>query len=155
MALARSATVSPIGRVGAASVAAVVGVTGSILALNAPALAASGVGLLLGWGALGRAHSVRVAALITAALFAVLLALALGLAYQPNVLLVGTALAAGMGLAYVGWRTAFINHANPRARVIAVAVSLVAVFVLMRVIGSVGSEGGHCFLPGLPVGCLP
>jgi hypothetical protein len=155
MTVARSATVRSAGRFGAAAVAAVVSAAGPMLALNAPVLAAAGVGLLLGWGAFAPARSVRVAALITAALFAILLALALALAYQPNVPLVGAAFAAGMGLAYMGWRIALVDDVSTRARLTAVAVSLIAVFVLIRVLGSVGAEGGHCFLPGLPVGCLP
>jgi hypothetical protein len=145
----------PRGRVLAGAVAAGLSAAGAIIPLNLPPVGGALVAAVIGCAALTPVRAMRTAAYLVAALLGALFALTSVLLYYPQYVAAVGALAGGAALSYTAWRDALSTRARWWDRAIAAFVSASAVYLFIRMLLQVGSEGGFCWIPGLPVGCLP
>lgn len=128
---------------------------GSIFGLNTTALPAAILAVAAALAALGPLRSARIIGYLAAALLGLLLAIASLLSKDPAFIALPAIVVTALALWYAGWREAVSASARWWHRSTAALISAAMFVVLFRVLAQIGAEGGYCWLPGLPIGCLP
>lgn len=137
-----------------AIVSAILVAGGLGVALNTPAPIALGPSAFTALAVIGPSRSARIIACIIAALLGLLFASAGLRSPNPLAIPVPTAVASVL-VWFAAWRVALSPAPSSRHTAVAALTSAAALSLLYRALSQVGSEGGFCWLPGLPVGCLP